>query len=111
MRKGKMAAQAAHASLQVFLEKATLRDDLFVAPITFEMLQWIQGNCKKVVVGVDSEQELLDIHEKAMDANLCCSLIKDLGLTEFKEPTYTAVAIGPGLDEEIDKITGALKLL
>lgn len=32
-------------------------------------------------------------------------------VTEFKQSTYTAVAIGPGLVEEIDEITGKLKLL
>lgn len=58
-----------------------------------------------------SEEELLDIYNKAIEAVLPCSLIKDAGLTEFKEPTYTAVAIGPSRPNDVDKITGHLKLL
>lgn len=63
-------------------------------------------------MAVNSEQELLDIYKRAIDANLPCVLIQDNGLTEFKGlKTYTAVAIGPASDTEIDKITGDLPLL
>jgi PTH2 family peptidyl-tRNA hydrolase len=100
MRKGKMVAQGAHASLGAFFEA-----DLILRN------RWYEGLATKICVSVNSEQELLDVYKKAMDAKLPCSLIKDAGLTEFKEPTYTAVAIGPAAVEEIDPITKILPLL
>jgi len=61
---------------------------------------------------VDSEEELIGIHETAKASGLICSLIQDAGLTEFGGvPTYTCCAIGPAWEEEVDAITRHLKLL
>lgn len=112
MRKGKMIAQGAHASMKVFFDRLKPSDDGFCISLTSEMQQWVQDDFRKIVVYVNSEQELLDIYKRAIDANLPCALIQDNGLTEFKGlKTYTAVAIGPASDTEIDKITGDLPLL
>ena len=74
--------------------------------------EYIKGAFTKIVVYVDTEEELLEIHEKAKAAGIHCSLIQDKGLTEFDNiPTYTAVGIGPWNCPEIDEITGHLKLL
>ena len=104
MRKGKMVAQGAHASLGAILEDRKLKTDE-------DTLAWLEGRFVKICVSVNSEEELLEIYNQANDAGLNCALIEDAGFTEFKEPTLTAVAVGPGLPEEIDKITGELKLL
>ncbi len=46
------------------------------------------------------------------EKGLVCSLIIDAGLTEFGGvPTRTCIAIGPNWSDEIDEITGHLKLL
>lgn len=117
MRKGKIAAQASHASLKVFFDKIriTTVDDITRATFTIdtvEELKWIGGSFTKIAVGANSEQELLDIYNKAKEANLLCSLVLDEGRTEFKGvPTYTVVAIGPADSDGIDKITGVLSLL
>jgi peptidyl-tRNA hydrolase, PTH2 family len=79
--------------------------------ISGAMQDWLEGSFTKVCVSVNSEQELLAIYEAAIKAGLPCSLIKDAGHTEFKEPTLTCCAIGPAYSGEIDKITGALSLL
>jgi PTH2 family peptidyl-tRNA hydrolase len=106
VRKGKMIAQGAHASLMAYLSACGSRDSLMV------VYEWLQNNKQtKVVVGVDSEQELFDVHAAAQKASLPCSLVLDAAVTEFDKPTYTACGIGPASAEEIDKITGALKLL
>lgn len=110
MRKGKMIAQGAHASLAVLLDlirKAEWQESA-LPPAAIE---WLRGRFIKIVVYVNSEQELLDIHKKAQEAGLPCALIQDAGFTEFKEPTYTAVGIGPDEPEKIDIITGGLPLL
>lgn len=73
---------------------------------------WLNTSFPKIVVEVYSEQELLDIHEKAKAAGLLACLIKDNGNTEFNGvPTHTCVGIGPNWNEDIDAITGHLKLL
>lgn len=100
MRKGKMVAQGSHACLYSYLKTPP------------EILEaWKSERQRKICVGVDSEEELLRIYKQAEDAGLPCALILDAGLTEFEGPTNTAVGIGPAPDEEIDKITGNLKLL
>ena len=114
MRKGKMVAQGAHASMAVFFNLMVENGDGFLIPgkkITDAMHEWMTGRFAKICVYVNSEQELLDLYQRAKAAKLPCSLIKDAGLTEFKEPTYTAVAIGPELPEKIDPLTGQLPLL
>ena len=118
MRKGKMVAQGAHASMKAILdigyEMASPRGhDAFVIPMESTALEeWLTTNFKKITVYVNSEEELVDIYQKAKDAGLLAALIVDSGLTEFKGvPTKTAVAIGPAYDDEIDPITGHLPLL
>lgn len=73
---------------------------------------WLTGLFTKIVVSCDSEEELLELHKKALSKKILTSLIQDSGKTEFNGiPTYTAVAIGPDNIEKIDSITGHLKLL
>ena len=73
---------------------------------------WLQGNFAKITLSVDSEEELLALHTKALAAGIACSLIQDSGLTEFGGvPTYTAIALGPNTGAVLDPITGHLKLL
>jgi PTH2 family peptidyl-tRNA hydrolase len=106
MRKGKMIAQGAHASC-AFLIARHMRG----TPTNLEW-QWMEEGQTKITVRVDSEAELLEIHAKAMAAALTVHLITDSGKTEFNGvPTKTCLAIGPNLSEDIDRITGGLKLL
>jgi PTH2 family peptidyl-tRNA hydrolase len=115
MRKGKMIAQGAHASMVAILNQKVHNEyDLptLTIPMTPEMETWLSGKFTKIVVYVNSEEELTDLYCKAKEASILASIIRDEGLTEFKGiPTYTAVAIGPANSEAIDKITGDLKLL
>ncbi len=117
MRKGKMVAQGAHASMKAILDEGYVQRDehglpTYVVPMSNEMDDWLAGIFTKVCVSVDSEDELLDIYEQAKYQGMCCSLIQDVGKTEFKGvPTYTAVAVGPAEVEIVNTITGHLKLL
>lgn len=102
MRKGKMIAQGAHASLGAYLKYAD-------HPWTKE---WLKGPFKKIAVSVDSEEELLSLYRQAEILQIPRDLIRDSGLTEFGGvPTLTAAAIGPAPDDVLDPITGELKLL
>lgn len=117
MRKGKMIAQGAHASIAFItrrLQRGTTlgtRSNVRGVELSKDEREWIEGSFAKVCVRVDSEQELMDIHDRAKEAGLEVHLITDSGKTEFKEPTRTCLAIGPHKAEKIDPITGHLKLL
>lgn len=103
MGKGKLVAQGCHASIDAF-EKATASKPDWVE-------EWKEGGCKKIVVKVSSERELIDVFMRAKKAKLPCSLITDAGHTQVEPGSKTAVAIGPAPEQEIDEITDKLKLL
>lgn len=114
MRKGKIAAQAAHASMKAVLEHGDWTDadcyELQNMPRT--LVDWLRGSFTKIVVSCNSEEELLDVYKKAQEKDIPCAIIQDNGTTEFKGvKTYTAVAIGPEEVEIVDSITRELKLL
>ena len=123
MRKGKMIAQGAHASMGALLTLFGIEDVISSSGDKYHryciqfgdnciLSDWLNGKFTKICVGVNSEEELLDIYKKAQDANLPVKLITDSGLTEFHgEPTNTCLCIGPYTSEEIDRITGHLSLL
>ena len=112
MRKGKMVAQGAHASMGAILSLAKQVDGHLVIPHDDRVMPWLTGRFKKICVYVNSEQELLAIHNQAKEAGLVTSLIKDSGLTEFNGvPTLTAVAVGPDREDKVDAITKHLPLL
>jgi PTH2 family peptidyl-tRNA hydrolase len=131
MRKGKIAAQAAHASMKVFFDLFEFRNNFveygelnsgneaysnarrgYFLPDKKYFYEWITGNFKKICVSVNSEHELDDLYAKALEKHIHCSMIIDSGLTEFNNvPTKTCIAIGPWIDAELDEITGKLPLL
>lgn len=118
MRKGKIAAQVAHASLGIFFDRMGVLDRYYDGSVRFalylerDMAVWAEESFTKVVLGCDSYDELRDIFQKASVAGLPVKLITDAGRTEFHgNPTDTCVAIGPADEKDIDSITGHLKLI
>jgi PTH2 family peptidyl-tRNA hydrolase len=123
LRTGKMIAQGAHASM-AWLTKliqegqlAPLRIADMAFPQTHFMIPpqaetWLSDKFTKITVYVETEEELLALHEKAKSLEIESHLIQDCGLTEFNEvPTYTAVGIGPDYSSKLDPVTGHLPLL
>lgn len=118
MRKGKMIAQGAHASMAVLLDMMTKTQasadssTVMTMSVSGPVRDWLMGKFTKVAVSVNSEQELLDVYNKARELGLPAALITDSGLTEFNGvPTNTCCAIGPWYRDRIDTITGHLSLL
>jgi len=122
MRRGKEIAQGSHASL-AFLSKKVRKHieippmfkiwevDRGPLPLTVAERLWIEGSFAKVTLQVNSEEELLEVHQRALDADLESHLIIDSGLTEFNGvPTPTAVGIGPDFPEKFAEVTDNLKL-
>jgi len=81
--------------------------------LTLALEGWLyDGLFTKITVGIDSDEDLVKIYEEAKSKGMICSLITDAGKTEFHGVlTHTVVAVGPAESDEIDKITGKLKLL
>ena len=107
MRKGKIAAQCAHASMAVFFKLDEGPSDRLSIPLDGPMAAWAKGRSAKVVLSVEGEAELLAIHGEAQARGIPTAMITDSGKTEFHgQPTRTAVAVGPAVDVEVDAITG-----
>ncbi|MCX8179264.1 MAG: peptidyl-tRNA hydrolase Pth2 [Candidatus Aenigmarchaeota archaeon] len=98
LSKGKAAVQACHAAVHAF-ELANW----------YVIKNWEQSGAKKVVLAVDSEEEILKLHKEAKKLKLPCYLVKDAGLTEIPAGTITALGIGPEEEKKIDKLTSKLK--
>lgn len=131
MRKGKISAQCAHASMKVLLDAAKRQqedwDDQFdgvplvetgTKEISFEYEkgsawdQWLNGTFTKICVYVESEAALEEVFQKAARAGIPTSLIIDSGKTEFNGiPTKTVCAVGPAWSDDLEPITGGLPLL
>jgi len=113
MRTGKIAAQVAHAAMKFLLDNNEAdRGDEVVIKLTASEAMWLTGSFTKVVVGVDSEEALNDLIFKAEMSDVEVHSIIDAGRTEFHGvPTLTCAAFGPCSSEELDKITGNLKLI
>lgn len=105
LRKGKMCAQAAHASVASIV--GTIADNSAHAKID----KWLQDGMTKIVVGCNSEDELYQLAGKSRELGLITSLIKDAGMTEVEPGTPTCCAVGPDEDHLVDQVTAHLKLL
>lgn len=103
MGKGKLAAQVAHASLSSAEAAMKRKTSWFDG--------WKEGGQAKIVLKVDSEDDLNRLFQKAKAAGLPAVLIEDRGLTQLEPGTVTCLGVGPAPDSQVDEITGKLKLL
>jgi len=111
MREGKAGAQCAHASNAILL-------DVLNEIKTFDNLNqldplyiWINSRFVKIVLCVETEEELLELYNNVKNDNIRCSLIEDSGFTEFHGvKTKTCIGIGPDYTHKIDKHTKHLRL-
>lgn len=71
---------------------------------------WKLSGQRKVVVKVDTEEELLQVEREAHKAGLITGLIQDAGHTQVAAGSRTVVAVGPGPQQVVDKVTGHLRL-
>ena len=112
MRRGKQIAQGAHASMSFLCRRLQEAGSVSLDGLTDAQRAWLTGAFAKVCCRVDSEEELMQIHDKALEAGMEVHLITDSGRTEFHgQPTRTCLAIGPDEADKIDAITGHLQLL
>ncbi len=98
--KGKMAAQAAHASVE-----AVLRSD------KDKVKSWRGEGMAKIVLKVADLKELHKYNQMAKDAGLTTATITDAGRTCIAPGTMTCCAIGPDEEDDVDAIISELKLM
>lgn len=127
MRKGKIAAQVAHASMKVLLDRMAFEDISIthppsndhrfvelsmIIPKSSGLYNWLTGSFTKIVLYVESEDAITALADRCQSMQVSHAVITDAGRTEFHgEPTVTCIAIGPDESEKIDDITGDLPLL
>ena len=102
MKRGKIASQASHASV------ASAYKTLKKMPEKFK--KWY-NNMAKIVLKVNSKEELIKIAGKAKRGGLICEVIRDAGKTQIPPGTITALGIGPDEETKIDNVIQDLKLL
>lgn len=71
---------------------------------------WDEGG-RKVILQVNSLDELEEIVKEAGKLDIVNTVISDSGLTEVPPGTVTAAGLGPEITERMDKVTGDLRLL
>jgi PTH2 family peptidyl-tRNA hydrolase len=104
MGRGKIGAQVGHAVLGAY-KKAILEQ-----PELVKLWEEYSGSAK-IVLQVNSENQLIELRDKAKENNLNYYLIRDAGRTQVDPGTITCCAIGPGRISDIDSVTGKLSLL
>lgn len=103
---GRLAAQAAHASIAVLLDLGqwTDRNKFEINDVSGPMIYWMKKSFTKIVVKAWGETELMRLYDEAKELGLPVSNMVDDG-------HLTAIAIGPDRAEIIDRVTGELPLL
>jgi len=102
MQKGKAAAQCAHAALGCYKKAVKNNSNALSA--------WEKTGQAKVCLKIDSEESMLNLAAKAREAGLTWTIVRDAGRTQVEAGSMTVLGIGPAAVEDIDKITGHLKL-
>ncbi|XP_057800726.1 uncharacterized protein LOC131016125 isoform X2 [Salvia miltiorrhiza] len=102
MGKGKIAAQCSHATLGLY------KKILNRAPKSLS--RWEMCGQVKVVVKIESEDDMLVLQERAKSLNLPTHVTIDAGRTQIAPNSRTVMAVlGPA--DLVDDVTGGLKLL
>ena len=124
MRKGKIAAQAGHACVDVILRalnKEGRMNDFEMTPDGVALKEtdkpgspltdWFAYGCAKICVYVDSEEALESVAQRAKERGIVASVVTDAGMTEFHGvPTKTCLALEPLPSDVADELTGSLPL-
>jgi len=98
--RGKMMAQAGHAFLHAYWDAEQRFPE--------RAREYRAGRAKKIVLAAENEAALRDIAARADGFGF--TLVEDAALTVFKQPTVTAVGLGPidksELPEWLSKLPG-----
>ena len=114
LRRAEIASCVARASSAFIIENIEDSDDnKLVASLTQEEKEWFLGDRKTIVLGIQSEDALRRIIDKAEIQGLNVNVISKRSFDEkiSYEDIVICVAIGPHDEDLIDEVTGNLKLV
>ena len=95
--------QCSHAAVLAYKQARRQNPDI--------LKHWENSGQMKVVVKVESEDELLKVASASRKMGLVTSLIRDAGRTQIEPGSKTVLGVGPDVCETIDDVTRHLKLM
>lgn len=101
---GKIAAQVAHAALG--LHRLLLQHQ---SKYGETLLNWTEYGETKIVLKGNSTEHLIDLEHQSISLGLPCYQVHDAGKTQVRSGSTTVLAIF-GSNNQVDKVTGTLKL-
>ncbi|CAD6193634.1 unnamed protein product [Caenorhabditis auriculariae] len=104
MGTGKLAAQVGHATLGVYRQAMNSEDG------SSAINEWTRHGQVKIVVKGQSTEQLMDLCKAAKDAGCYYYLVQDAGYTQIPAGSRTVLGVF-GTVEQVDSVTGGLKLL
>ena len=104
MSTGKIAAQVGHATLGLYKYLHSQQDQRAGLEI------WEERGSKKIVLRGNDVRHMLDLKKKAYELHIANIMVHDAGKTEVEPGSLTVFALF-GKNEDVDKVTGNLKLL
>jgi len=128
MPTGKLAAMVAHAAMTFIVERLNMAnpDDLFNDASIDDLFspdewRWLteldpgledigQVSFAKIVCAVDYLAALEAVEQTARSAGLSVHRVVDSGYSHNKKGDFACVAIGPAWPEELEPVTGHLKV-
>lgn len=105
MRKGKIAAQCAHAAVECCRQISANEEYQQI------YASWLLQGQPKIVLQISDKEKLMSLASDARKAGLIISIIKDAGKTQLKPGATSTLGIGPGPKQLIDDLTSQLRLL
>ncbi|XP_017478669.1 PREDICTED: peptidyl-tRNA hydrolase 2, mitochondrial-like isoform X2 [Rhagoletis zephyria] len=105
MSKGKTAAQCAHAAVLCYQQCQTNGKKQKLVE------SWSLSGQPKIVLRVNTLQELMHLQDRAKDVGVVAELVRDAGRTQLECGTATVLGIGPDIEKNINELVSDLKLL
>ncbi len=110
MSRGKIAVQVGHAVAQtVYIQSKW--DGRAPYPRASPVEEWMQNDQTKIVLAVNSLEDLDEIAKKARENKVSYDYVSDIGKTEVEPNTVTCLAVGIESRRRISKITEGWKAL
>jgi PTH2 family peptidyl-tRNA hydrolase len=91
VRTGKAMAQASHAAMAFMTRTLRKEDGKIVLELQSEeeALEWMKNSFTQIILKVNSDEELMEIYNKAIDAGLVVHLITDLSRSRTSKKLLT----------------------
>ncbi|XP_053681046.1 uncharacterized protein LOC128731915 [Anopheles nili] len=104
LKKGKIASQCAHAAVLCCMRASA-------GPAKTKLNAWLMQGQPKIVLRVDSLEELHLLTTRAEASGVIAEIVRDAGRTQVASGTETVLGVGPDQSQSIDALVGHLKLL